>query len=127
MTKVGSNFRQPINHCRTDRMMKEKEEIIPEMTTGLGSADHRYRRRPEDRSSYSGQTCGDMRQPRPKLPTPCSQRDRQQIYCTEILQRDFSTILFRSEENKCTFFERCSLWSLGKNRLQPVTLAMEGT
>lgn len=54
-------------------------------------------------------------------------QDTQQIYCTEILQRDFSTILFRSEKNKWTFFERCSLRSLGKNRLQPVTLAMEGT
>lgn len=96
--KVGSNFRQPINHCRTDRMMKEKEEIIPEMTTGLGSADHRYRRRPEDRSSYSGQTCGDMRQPRPKLPTPCSQRDKThsrftaQKYCREIFQQYFSEV-----------------------------------
>lgn len=129
LTKVGSNFRQPINHCRTDRMMKEKEEIIPEMTTGLGSADHRYRRRPEDRSSYSGQTCGDMRQPRPKLPTPCSQKDKThsrftaQKYCREIFQQYFSEV----RKNKWTFFERCSLRSLGKNRLQPVTLAMEGT
>lgn len=81
----------------------EGEEIIPEMTTGLGSADHRYRRRPEDRSSYSGQTCGDMRQPRPKLPTPCSQRDKThsrftaQKYCREIFQQYFSEVRKTSE------------------------------
>lgn len=31
-------------------------------------------------------------------------QDTQQIYCTEILQRDFSTILFRSEEKQVNFF-----------------------